>query len=196
MQKGEETKERIIDASLELLHRRGYYDTSINDIIDNSGIKKGSLYFHYKSKDALIIEVLNEALERYEKQINEGVKHATASDQIIDMIDAITGYHMKGDISKGCLFGNMALEIGHDGSDISVLVESIFKRWENQFISLLTQAEKKGEIKLKEPVEVLARMLLASIEGGVLLSKISGDTESLKGCMQFLKAMINERRVK
>jgi len=195
MQKGDETKERILDASLELLHRRGYYDTSINDIIDNSGVKKGSLYFHYKSKDVLFIEVLNEALERYEKQINEGVNHTAASDQIIDMIDAITGYHVNGDISKGCLFGNMALEIGHDGSDISILVEGFFKRWENKFISLLTRAEKNGEIKLKEPARALARMILASVEGGVLLSKISGDTESLKDCMRFIKSVINERRV-
>ncbi|HPF06924.1 MAG TPA: TetR/AcrR family transcriptional regulator [Spirochaetota bacterium] len=196
MQKGDETKERIIDVSLDLLHRRGYYDTSINDIIENSGIKKGSLYFHYKSKDTLIIEVLNEALERYEQQISEGANHSNPLDQIIDKIDAITGYHVNGDISKGCLFGNMALEIGHDGSDISVLVESIFKRWETNFISLLNQAEKNGEIKLKEPARVLARMILASVEGGVLLSKISGNTESLKDCMKFIKSVIDERRVK
>jgi TetR/AcrR family transcriptional repressor of nem operon len=157
MQKGEETKERIIDASLELLHRRGYYDTSINDIIDNSGVKRGAFISIINQKMPLLLKFLNEALERYEKQINEGVKHATASDQIIDMIDAITGYHVKGDISKGCLFGNMALEIGHDGSDISALVENIFKRWENQFISLLNQAEKNGEIKLKEPVKILGQ---------------------------------------
>lgn len=195
MQKGDETKEKILGVSLDLLHKRGYFATSINNIIDNSGIKKGSIYFHYKSKETLIIEVLNEAIERYEKQISKGVTHEAASDQIIDMINAITDYHVNGDISKGCLFGNMALEIGHDGSEISALIESFFKRWENKFISLLNIAEKNGEIKLKEPARVLARMILSSIEGGVLLSKISGNTESLKDCMKVIKSLINEIRV-
>ena len=195
MQKGDETKDKILEVSLDLLHKRGYFATSINNIIDNSGVKKGSIYFHYRSKEILIIEVLNQAIERYEKQISDGVSHETASDQILDMIDAITGYHANGDISKGCLFGNMALEIGHDGSEISALIESFFKRWENEFISLLNTAEKNGEIKLKEPARVFARMILASIEGGVLLSKISGNTESLKDCMRFIKSLINEIRV-
>ncbi len=196
MQKGDETKEKIIDVSRDLFHRRGYYNTSINDIIDNSGVKKGSLYFHYKSKDALIIEVLNEALEKYEKEISAGVKHKAPSDQIDDMIEAITGYHVNGDISKGCLFGNMALEIGHDGSDIAGFIEGVFKRWENKFITLFTQAEENGEYKLKEPPKVLARMILATIEGGVLLSKISDNTEPLKDCTQFIRTVLNERRVK
>ena len=195
MQKGDETKDKILEVSLDLLHKRGYFATSINNIIDNSGVKKGSIYFHYRSKEILIIEVLNQAIERYEKQISDGVSHENASDQILDMIDAITGYHANGDISKGCLFGNMALEIGHDGSEISALIESFFKRWENEFISLLNTAEKNGEIKLKEPARVFARMILASIEGGVLLSKISGNTESLKDCMRFIKSLINEIRV-
>jgi TetR/AcrR family transcriptional repressor of nem operon len=196
MQKGDETKEKILDVSGELFHRRGYKNTSINDIIEKSGIKKGSLYFHYKSKDSLVIEVLNEFLERYEKQINEGIKRMAASDQIDDMIEAITSYHVNGDISRGCLFGNMALEIGHDGSEISDFIDGVFKRWENKFITLLTQAEKNGEYKLKEPALVLARMILASIEGGVLLSKISGNTDPLKDCTQFIRSVLNERRVK
>ncbi len=196
MQKGEETKEKILDVSRELFHRRGYNNTSISDIVDNSGIKKGSLYFHYKSKDSLIIEVLNGSLESYEEKIRSGVKHSAASDQIDDMIDAITGYHVNGDISRGCLFGNMALEVGRDGSDVSKFIEGVFKRWEKRFVTLLTQAENDGEYKLKEPAVVLARMILASIEGGVLLSKISGNTRPLKDCTQFMKTVLDERKVK
>lgn len=196
MQKGDLTKEKIKDVSRELFHRRGYNNTSINDILDSSGVKKGNLYFHYQSKETLIIEVLKEALASYEEIIKSGIKHMAIADQLIDMIEAITDYHVNGDISRGCIFGNMALEIGHDGSGISQFIENVFKRWETNFVKMLNDAEIKGEIKLKEPAVVLARMILASIEGGVLLSKISGNTNPLKDCTGFIRSIIDERRVK
>lgn len=196
MQKGDITKERIKDVSKELFHRRGYNNTSINDILDSSGVKKGNLYFHYQSKENLTIEVLKEALSSYEDRIKSGIKHMAVADQLIDMIEAITDYHVNGDISRGCIFGNMALEVGHDGSEISQFIENVFKRWEIRFENMLNEAETKGEIKLKEPAIVLSRMILASIEGGVLLSKISGNTNPLKDCTGFIRLVIEERRVK
>ncbi|HPJ35640.1 MAG TPA: TetR/AcrR family transcriptional regulator [Spirochaetota bacterium] len=196
MQKGDETKERIKDVSRELFHRRGYGSTSINDILDSSGVKKGNLYFHYQSKENLIIEVLKESLTIYETQINAGIEHMAAADQIDSIIEAITDYHVNGDITKGCMFGNMALEIGHDGSEISNFVEGVFKRWEERFEDLLNRAVEKGEIRLKEPAIVLARMILASIEGGVLMSKISGRVEPLTDCTRFIRTVLDERRIR
>ena len=195
MIKGEETKERIKEISMDLFHRRGYRSTSINDIIESTGVKKGNLYYHYPAKDSLVLEVLGEALSVYEKQINSGIKHSAACEQIDDIIEAVTNFHISGDISKGCMFGNMALEIGHDDSEISLFVENVFRRWEKRFETLLARAEKNGEIKLKESPVVLARMILASIEGGVMLAKISGNKNALKDCTGFIRSVLKERRI-
>lgn len=195
MIKGEETKERIKEISLDLFHRHGYKNTSINDIIDSTGVKKGNLYYHYAAKENLILEVLDEALTLYEKQINSCIKHTAACDQLDDIIQAITGYHISGDISKGCMFGNMALEMGQDGSEISRFVENVFKRWEKQFEILLIKAEKNGEIRLKESPVALARMILASIEGGVLLAKISGNKNALIDCSNCIRTVLDDRRI-
>lgn len=195
MLKGEETKEKIKDISLSLFHRQGYKNTSINDIIESTGVKKGNLYYHYSAKDDLVLDVLNEALLLYEDRINSGIKHTAVCDQIIDIIEAITDYHISGDISRGCIFGNMALEMGQDGSDISRFVESVFKRWEKRFEQLLIKARDNGEIRLKENPVVLARMILASVEGGVMLAKISGNKAALKDCTGFIRSVLEERKI-
>ena len=198
MIKGDETRERIMEASRDLFHKRGYYNTSINDLIQSTGVKKGNLYFHIQSKEKLIVEVLKEDLETYEKQIHEGLENNNSIgsiERILRIIDAITAYHINDDLSKGCIFGNMALEIGDDGSEISLFVKDVFEGWVSFFEKLLLRAEGDGEIKLKESPAALARMILASIEGGVMLSKISGNAEGLTDCTILLKKIIEERRV-
>lgn len=195
MQKGKLIKEKIKKVAGKLFHENGYSNTSINDILDSSGIKKGSLYFHYSSKMQLFIDVLNDAKSNSDSYINSGTKSKTSTDQLIDVITRITEFYLKGDISKGCIFGNMALEIGRDGSELSQFIAHVFKNWEIRFKNHLLEAEKKGEIKLTEPATVLARMILASIQGGMLLSKISGSTKPIIDCTNFIKKVINDMKI-
>lgn len=196
MKKGTSSKTTIKEVAGQLFHKHGYKSTSINDILDSSGIKKGSLYYHYPSKLDLFNDTLNDAVSNYETFINSGIKSEASCDQLIDIITKVVEFHIKGDISKGCIFGNMAIEIGHDGSEISQYIEGLFKRWEIRFKNLLVEAEKNGEIKLKEPALVLSRMILASIQGGVLLSKISGNIKPLIDCTGFIESIIKERKIK
>jgi len=60
--KGQATRTRIVDAAGELFAKRGYQDTSIEDVLDKSGISRGALYHHFRDKEELFVAVL-EAVE-------------------------------------------------------------------------------------------------------------------------------------
>lgn len=195
MQKGEETKEKILVEALRLFHSKGYHNTSINDVMNGAGIKKGGLYFHIQSKEKLALKVLEEALANYESMISKGLDRLSPVEQIEKKIEAIVRYHVTSGLQKGCLFGNMALEIGMNDSEISLFLKDVFKRWEKSFEIMLERAVNKGELKLRETSSQLAKMILASIEGGIMLSKITGDMDSLKKCAMFINVMISERKV-
>lgn len=62
---GASTRERILDAALELLRRKGFDGTSMNDIAEAVGIRAPSLYKHFPSKDALFAAVTPAVAERY-----------------------------------------------------------------------------------------------------------------------------------
>lgn len=51
------TKERIFDASLDLFSKRGYDSVSLREIADEVGIKKSSIYSHYSSKEAILMDI-------------------------------------------------------------------------------------------------------------------------------------------
>ncbi|NOX32469.1 MAG: TetR/AcrR family transcriptional regulator, partial [Deltaproteobacteria bacterium] len=49
--KGVKTKQKVIDKSLHLFSVKGYYNTSVNDILEAANLTKGGLYGHFKSKE-------------------------------------------------------------------------------------------------------------------------------------------------
>ncbi len=65
--KGAQTKEKIIETSLHLFSVKGYYNTSINDILEATQLTKGGLYGHFKSKDELWQAAYDRAVEIWKK---------------------------------------------------------------------------------------------------------------------------------
>lgn len=196
MKKGDDTREKIIQVSLELFHAKGYFNTSVNDITEHAGIKKGGLYFHIQSKEQLAIIALEEARINYERIISDGIENLPPLAQIEQKIAAIVQYHIDRGVYKGCLFGNMALEIGYNDSDISQFLKKVFREWERSFEVLINQAVATGELELRETPKELAKTILATIEGGVLISKISGDTDGIKNCAKSILMSLNDRKIK
>jgi len=74
---GEETRRRIVLAALELFVRKGYHGTSINDIMTNVGLTKGSLYAHFKSKGDMLLLIIDRYRARY---LNGMIRYANESE--------------------------------------------------------------------------------------------------------------------
>lgn len=65
----EETVEKILDVSMRLFMEKGYENTSIQDIIDNlGGLSKGAIYHHFKSKEDIILAVLDKQFENHDAE--------------------------------------------------------------------------------------------------------------------------------
>lgn len=60
----ETRKQAILNAAAEIFHRKGYHATSIQDIAEEVGMLKGSLYYYIDSKNELLVEILNDVHEQ------------------------------------------------------------------------------------------------------------------------------------
>jgi AcrR family transcriptional regulator len=60
--KGETTRQELITAARRLFRHQGFHATSLDDILDLAQVKRGNLYFHFKSKEDLALAALEEAL--------------------------------------------------------------------------------------------------------------------------------------
>lgn len=195
MIKGDETKFRIRDAGFRLFRSNGFHNTSMNDIVEYTGVKKGNLYFHYGSKEDLALEVLKEGAERYDRYIASRISGTTTEQKLHNIIDAIFEYNTQPGPFHGCIFGNMALETGGSGTVLERFVRELFSGWEHMLEKHIIKGIGCGDFKPREEPLVLARVILAAIEGGIMLTKISGSFEHFTQCRDFIKSAISERAV-
>jgi TetR/AcrR family transcriptional repressor of nem operon len=191
MKKGSETKEKIVQRALELFHEKGFNLTSMNDIVEITGVKKGNLYFHYNSKEELAVEVLKEALRGYDRFISSRMTGETSLTKLESMINAIVAFHVEHANGRGCIFGNMALETKDKDSALSDFVQSVFSGWEKNIGDLLKNSIHKGEIQIMDSPERYARVIIAQLEGAVMLSSVYSDYKPLRECADVIISELN-----
>ena len=86
MKENNDTKQKIINASLELFAAKGYAGTSMNDIISKIGISKGSVYWHFKSKEDIFMQVITENYSQWIALVSSELE------QIDDPVEKLTKY--------------------------------------------------------------------------------------------------------
>ena len=72
--KSDQTRQRILDAAASILATRGFAGTSIKAIADSIDMQDASLYYHFESKDALVLEVLRMGVVLAEEAVTGAVK--------------------------------------------------------------------------------------------------------------------------
>lgn len=94
IKKAEERRNEILDAADELFGQKGFDGTSTNDILEKVGIARGTLYYHFKSKE----DVMNALIERYNTNLL-GTAHVIAADKSIPVNERIIRVVMSLNIS-------------------------------------------------------------------------------------------------
>jgi TetR/AcrR family transcriptional regulator, fatty acid metabolism regulator protein len=68
------TRNRILDAALEMFSSKGYHDTRIDEIADQSGTSKGSIYFHFPNKERLFLALVDQFADLLERRVTEAIQ--------------------------------------------------------------------------------------------------------------------------
>jgi AcrR family transcriptional regulator len=68
------TRERILDASLSIFARKGYHDTRLDEIVDQSRTSKGAIYFHFPNKERLFLALVDQFADLLERQVVEAIQ--------------------------------------------------------------------------------------------------------------------------
>ena len=71
----ESTRERILDAALNIFSYKGYHDTRLDEIVDESHTSKGSIYFHFANKERLFLALVDRFSNLLERRVTEAIAH-------------------------------------------------------------------------------------------------------------------------
>ena len=194
--KGEITKDKIIKATRHLFKRQGYRNTTIDDICNSSGVKRGNLYFYFKGKENLAYAVIADAIEREFPLLNRMMEdQSDPLAKVEALIDGMVQYIIRKDCQGGWFFGNFALEVGDTNRGLSDAINRFFIEWHALLSSLLGEAKEVGELRKETDCDALSRLIMSAMEGAILICKVSKDPASLLKTVETLKSIIASHRI-
>lgn len=190
MKKGEETRARVLDSALAIVNRKGFRNTSMQDIIDETGVKKGNLYFHFSGKDDLGLSLVREAADRYFEYLSKSIQSRDSLGKIRDILRAVLRYHRRRGFVGGCIFGNTALEMSDTDGEYAALIMEVFDRWVRILAGLLGDAGKAGMLPAGIRPEPMARHIVAAMEGSIMMARLYKREDPIVECIGNLEKLI------
>lgn len=190
MHEGELTKERLLDEATKLVHQRGFRATSLNDLLAASGVKKGSLYYHFPGKDDLGLAVLERAKTRFLTSLDEVLAASTPAESLRQFLEFVLKRHRSRQFVGGCLFGNTALEMSDADSRYADRVGEVFHAWTGRIAAVIRAGQKDGQFRADIPAENLAQVIVSTVEGGIMMSRLQKEEGPLKTCLDSLRTFL------
>jgi TetR/AcrR family transcriptional regulator, transcriptional repressor for nem operon len=170
-----DTRQRIVEAAMELFWLKGYGSTSIADILSRSQVNSGSLYHFFPGKQDVLLAVL----EAYRDGIGRALLEP-AWDGVRDPIErifALLGSYRRAlvdtDCTYGCPIGSIALELHEADPSVRDLLAANFRAWVTAVEGCL--AEAAGRLPSKTDLRSLAELVLSVMEGGVMQARTFRD---------------------
>lgn len=191
--KGEITRDRILASARELFNSKGFNATTINDLVAATGMQKGSLYFYFSGKDAIAQEVLKEATCEFMEFLRVALAGDNPGESIEKFFRSALDKHLATGFIGGCIFGNTALEMSDSNPEFSGAIDRVFDEWIDRVAFAVAGAQKNGQIRADVKSDALARQIIATIEGGIMMSRLKKAEQPMKECLETLRITLDLR---
>jgi AcrR family transcriptional regulator len=185
--KGEKTRRRIVREAARVFNRKGYAGASIYDVMEAADIKKGGLYGHFSGKDEIVLEAFSHAARREEQRMRQAVDEAeTAPDKLIALVQTFEPL-ATGD-GGGCPVLNTAIEVDDDDTrpELRRRVRTVLKKWRHLIRSIVRDGIRKGDLRPHVDPDVVASLLISTIEGAVMMSRAEEDPVHVERAIDLL----------
>jgi len=192
MRKGAETRERIVARAAEVFNVYGYAGTAISDVMAATGLEKGGIYRHFASKEELALAAFDYAAARVRQRFTEGLAgQAHAADVLIGFLAVFRGYSQRPPLKGGCPVLNTAIESDDANPLLRERVRAVVEEWRALIRATVLSGVARSELRPDVDAEQLALLLIATMEGAVMLSRLLRDAAPLEHAYAHLLQHIN-----
>lgn len=180
------TRDRIIDAARELFWTQGYEATGLKDVLEQAGAHSGSLYYFFKSKQDLLLAVLDWYLANLEPEVLRPA-FARTDDPVERVFAVLGGYRVMLEMTgytKGCPIGNLAIE----ADELPAAREKVAQNFTNWAAAIEACLDTAGE---RLPANLdrrrLAQFILTVMEGAVMQARAYRDLAPFDAAVEQLR---------
>ena len=197
----EATRERLVNAAFEEIHRHGYQGTGLDTILANAGVTKGALYHHFADKADLAHAVIDEVIRRLTLQRWTGPIASYEGDPIsgIQFVIGLAATEFCDErfadmVELGCPLNNIAQEMSPLDERFRRRVAIVFETWIESFAQALERGRKERSVRRDVDARKVATFVVAAVEGSFGLAKNAKSAPLLRENLEVLTDFLESLR--
>ncbi len=189
----ERRKTQILDAAMEVFAHLGFHKARMDDIVQESGLSKGAIYWYFKSKDAIIAAILDRIFSREHQALNDTLSQTgPVSDRLVNLVRQSAQHTLSLEFSIPLMFEFYALAARHE--QIRTALQRYYATYRSKLARLIQEGVDSGEFA---PVDAdkVALSSIASFEGLILLWVVDPEKVTLEeDALSSLRTIIDSLR--
>ena len=174
-----------------LFAEQGYHATGVAGILTVAGVKSGSLYHFFSSKEDLLVAVMQRHLDLLRPQLLQRAEAESVSDNPLEHIFSLLGIYRRtllvSGATLGCPVGSLTLEVGNSIPRVRTLIERYFVAWVGQVRIWLDAAGTRLPSALDR--EAVAHMVLAATQGGIVQARAAESVDPYDASVGQLRSL-------
>jgi TetR/AcrR family transcriptional regulator, transcriptional repressor for nem operon len=192
LSKGEKTRQKIVAKAAVLFNQRGFEGCSMRDIVEASGLEKGSIYGHFSSKEELALEAFDFA---WADTVQKRMGNLDTVDDAVDKLKLhVRNYVNTPSFSGGCPWLNIAVDADDGNLALRERARKAVREWEAALVAIVVEGQERGEIRAEVQPQGVATLLISTLEGSTAISRIDKRSQALahagENLDRFLEAMV------
>lgn len=180
------SRDALVEAAKAILWDRGYEAMSPRIVLEKSGVGHGSFYHHFKRKEDLALAALDSVCEEL---LNSAVAILCGTGSALDRIKAFL--KLKRKTMMGCRLGRLVNESSVMSSSLKKPIRKYFTGLKRVLLKVIGEAVEAGELPGNLDSEALAELVIASVQGGYVLSRGQNDRAGLEKAVSATCTFLN-----
>ena len=190
--RGRASRERIVERAAGLFAERGIAGTSVDEVLAAAKAGKGQFYHYFRNRDELAAAAVGYRCAQVVDGLTDALGDVSSLAGLEQVLAGfIAGFEQAG--LPGCPIGTLAAEVAGRNEAARLQAAAGFDAWERLLADALERMRQRGELRADAQPAVLATGLLASIEGGMVLSQARKDVASLRIAVDAGLAQVRTR---
>ena len=191
MTKGEQTRRKIVAAAAPIFNKRGYEGSSLSDLMEATGLKKGGIYRHFATKEELAAEAFDYTWEAaWDARWLHVDEKANGIEKLKQLVANFIDH--RSPVAGGCPILNTAIDADDGNPVLRAHVAKALRTWMTRLQNIVEQAQERGETQHRVDPKAVATLIIASLEGARMMSRIQRNDEALRNIRSHLNRYLDE----
>lgn len=179
MRKGEQTRQEIIRKAAPIFNQRGYEGAALSELMQATGLEKGGIYRHFDSKQQLASEAFDYAWSKAVEARFEGTQEISNSVDRLEQIVRNFRDRRVGLVPGGCPLLNTAIDADDGNLPLRNQARRALDKWLDRLATIARQGQERGEVRATVDSAKLATLIVSTLEGSLMLSRLQRTDEPL-----------------